>query len=311
VIDPSVLNLLDQRLGFGRARRRLAKEGQLRIKTVPRLKFLHRKTWFAHPHFIATLLWFAGLYARGRRNTEAVILRKNIVHSSSLPSAFDGFKILHLSDLHVDGNEAAMRRVVALMDDCDYDICLLTGDYRGISRNCDAALRGMATLAARLKPPAMAVLGNHDPLEMVSGLEKMGIRVLLNECEPVLRGSERIFIAGIDDQHYFRTGDIAKAAAQIPRGEFAILLSHTPEVFWQAEQAGFQLMLSGHTHGGQICLPGSIPITLDAQLPRRFGAGAWRHGKMQGYTSVGSGTSIVPVRLNCPPEITIHELRRL
>ena len=69
-------------------------------------------------------------------------------------------------------------------------------------------------------------------------------------------------------------------------------------------------MLSGHTHGGQICLPGPIPITVDARLPRRFGAGAWRYGKMQGYTSVGVGTSIAPVRLNCPPEITIHELRR-
>ena len=134
--------------------------------------------------------------------------------------------------------------------------------------------------------------------------------LLLNECEPVLRGPERIFIAGIDDQHFFRTGDIAKAAAQIPRGEFAILLSHTPETFQQAEQAGFQFMLSGHTHGGQICLPGSIPITLDARLPRQFGAGPWSYGTMQGYTSVGVGTSIAPVRLNCPPEITIHELRR-
>jgi len=134
--------------------------------------------------------------------------------------------------------------------------------------------------------------------------------MLLNECEPVLRGSERIFIAGIDDQHFFRTGDVAKAAAQIPRGAFAILLSHTPEVFRQAEQAGFHFMLSGHTHGGQICLPGAIPLTLDAHLPRQFGAGAWRHGNLQGYTSVGVGTSIAPVRLNCPPEITVHELRR-
>jgi hypothetical protein len=168
----------------------------------------------------------------------------------------------------------------------------------------------METLATRLKAPAMAVLGNHDPIEIVSGLEAAGIRVLLNECEPVVRGAERIFIAGIDDQHFFRTGDIAKAAATIPHGEFAILLSHTPEMFGQAEDAHFHLMLSGHTHGGQICLPGSIPVTLDAQLPRRFGAGAWRCGELQGYTSVGVGTSIAPVRLNCPPEITIHELRR-
>jgi predicted MPP superfamily phosphohydrolase len=66
--------------------------------------------------------------------------------------------------------------------------------------------------------------------------------------------------------------------------------------------------LAGHTHGGQICLPGGIPITLDSNLPRAFGAGSWRYGAMTGYTSVGAGCSLVPVRLNCPPEITLHRL---
>src|SRR3954465_14630772 len=94
------------------------------------------------------------------------------------------------------------------------------------------------------------------------------------------------------------------------RGEFSILLSHTPEVYRQAAQANFDLMLSGHTHGGQICLPGSIPIKLEAVLPRRMGAGPWQYRDMTGYTSVGAGSSVVPVRLNCPPEITLHHLRR-
>ena len=67
-------------------------------------------------------------------------------------------------------------------------------------------------------------------------------------------------------------------------------------------------MLAGHTHGGQICLPGSIPITLDSNLPRAFGAGAWRYGGMAGYTSVGAGSSVIAVRLNCLPEITLHRL---
>jgi uncharacterized protein len=74
--------------------------------------------------------------------------------------------------------------------------------------------------------------------------------------------------------------------------------------------AGFDLMLSGHTHGGQICLPGGVPILLGADLPRAFGAGAWRHGGMAGYTSVGAGSSVVPVRFNNRPEITLHRLVR-
>jgi len=69
-------------------------------------------------------------------------------------------------------------------------------------------------------------------------------------------------------------------------------------------------MLCGHTHGGQICLPGGYALTWDARCPRRLAAGAWSYGDMAGYTSVGSGSSVVNARLNCLPEITVHELRR-
>jgi predicted MPP superfamily phosphohydrolase len=88
------------------------------------------------------------------------------------------------------------------------------------------------------------------------------------------------------------------------------LLSHTSQVYRQAAEAGFDLLLSGHTHGGQLCLPGSVPIRLEAVIPRKFGAGAWKYLGLSGYTSVGAGTSILPVRLNCPPELTLHVLRR-
>ncbi len=87
-----------------------------------------------------------------------------------------------------------------------------------------------------------------------------------------------------------------------------ILLSHTPEIYRQAAHSDFNLLLSGHTNGGQICLPGGAPIMLDSVLPRRLGCGVWRHHAMYGYTSVGAGTSIVPVRFNCAPEVTLHRL---
>src|SRR5262249_39617103 len=96
--------------------------------------------------------------------------------------------------------------------------------------------------------------------------------------------------------------------AGIPHGAIAILLSHTPEIYRQAAHAGFAIILSGHTHGGQLCLPGGVPITLDSVLPRRMGAGAWTYHTMVGYTSVGVGSSIVPARINCQPEITLHHL---
>jgi predicted MPP superfamily phosphohydrolase len=207
-------------------------------------------------------------------------------------------------------NAAPMQRLVDLLPRLNYDLCVLTGDYRGKTYGpYDAALDGLERVRRCLKPPVYGVLGNHDTIRMVPRMEEMGIRMLLNESEAIVRGDERIFLAGIDDAHYYRVDNIEKAASVIPRGAFSILLSHTPEIYRQAAHAGFGLLLSGHTHGGQICLPGSVPFTLDSALPRRLGAGAWKYHEMDGYTSVGVGSSIVPVRFNCPPEITLHYLR--
>lgn len=312
MIDDAALEQIAGRLGQSHTARRLALEQQHEDEVArSKLHFLHRDNWFAHPHVIKAALILSGLYWRGQRNAAKVILRRNVIAFPDLPRAFHGFAILHLSDLHADGSDPAMRQVLQLVQGLHYDICCLTGDYRaGTTGSCEPALLGMSELLARLKQPVFAVPGNHDSLAMIHGLEKIGIKMLLNESGTIHRGEHQIFLAGIDDAHFFRTGDIARAASRITAGSFSVLLSHTPEVFRQAEQAQFKLMLSGHTHGGQICLPGSIPIILDAELPRVFGAGAWRHGTMYGYTSAGAGTSVVPVRFNCPPEITLHELRR-
>jgi uncharacterized protein len=139
-------------------------------------------------------------------------------------------------------------------------------------------------------------------------LEAMGVQMLLNKSVCLQRGGQEIHLAGVDDAHYYRVDNIEKAAQEIPLDAVSILLSHTPEIFRQATHAGFDLFFCGHTHGGQICLPGGFPLTLDARCPRQLGSGAWQHGSMQGYTSVGAGTSIVEVRINCPPEITLHTL---
>jgi predicted MPP superfamily phosphohydrolase len=202
-----------------------------------------------------------------------------------------------------------MRHLIGLVGDLRYDICVLTGDYRGKSYGpFETSLEIIDHLRTKLKAPIYGVLGNHDSIRMAPSMEAMGIRMLFNECEPIVRGGQRIFLAGVDDPHFYRADDIEKAAAQIPFDAFSVLLAHTPEVYDRASNARFDLMLCGHTHGGQLCLPGGVPITLMSALPRFMGAGPWRHGAMAGYTSVGAGTSLSPVRLNCKPEITLHTL---
>lgn len=311
-MDEQSADRLEQRLGPLHARQRLGIEADRESRIFGQgRKLFHLENWYLSAPLIRNALRLSGLYWRARRNAERVELRHNVVSLANLPPRFQGFTLLHLSDLHVEMNENAMRRVAELAHGLEYDLCVLTGDYRAATAgSIDACLEGLQRLRRHLKEPLYGVLGNHDSIRMVPALEQMGIRMLLNEAQEIRRGDQRIHLAGIDDAHYFRVDNIEKAAEFIPAAECSILLSHTPEIYRQAAHASFDLMLSGHTHGGQICLPGSIPLTLDSRLPRRFGAGAWRYHRMQGYTSVGAGSSIVPVRLNCPPEITLHHLRR-
>src|SRR5258708_23395818 len=301
---------LEQRLGRVHARQRLGIEQEHEQRVFgDGINFFDLENWYSIHSVIRNSLKLRGLYWRGCRNAERIQVRHNLIERADIPALFNGFTILHISDLHVDMNEGAMRCLIELLDDVSYDLCVLTGDYRGKTFGpFDGALEGMARIRPHLKGPVYGVLGNHDTIRMVPGLEEMGIRMLLNECEHILRGDQAIYLAGIDDAHYYRVDNIEKAASDIPDNGFSILLSHTPEIYRQAAHAGFDLLLSGHTHGGQICLPGSIPITLDSVLPRHMGSGPWKHREMVGYTSVGVGTSIVPVRLNCLPEITLHHL---
>jgi uncharacterized protein len=302
---------LEQRLGRVHARQRLGIEQEHEQRVFgDGLNFFHIENWYSIHSVIRNSLKLTGLYRRGCRNAERIQVRHNLIERTDIPALFNGFTILHISDLHVDMNEGAMRHLMELLDDVSYDLCVLTGDYRGKTFGpFDGALEGMARIRPHLKGPVFGVLGNHDTIRMVPGLEEMGIRMLLNEYDTIVRDHQRIYLAGIDDAHYYRVDNIEKAASTIPLGDFSILLSHTPEIYRQAAHAGFSLLLGGHTHGGQICLPGSIPLTLDSTLPRYLGSGAWKYHDMSGYTSVGAGSCVVAVRLNCPPEITLHHLQ--
>jgi predicted MPP superfamily phosphohydrolase len=302
---------LKKRIGADHVDRRLKIEAEHEAQLFGQgLIFFNLENWYSAPWIIRSALKLTGLYGRARRNADRIVVRPNIVAFEHLPSAFDNFTILHISDLHVDISEGAMRRLFTIVGDLKYDVCVLTGDSRGKTYGpFENSIKGLNQLRALLKEPIYGVLGNHDSIRMAPAMEAMGIRLLFNECEPIVRGADRIYLSGVDDPHFYRTDDIEKASSQIPREAFSILLSHSPEIYDRAAESGFDFMLSGHTHGGQLCLPGGIPIKLEAKLPRAMGAGAWRYAGMAGYTSAGAGTSLLPVRLNCPPEITLHTLR--
>jgi uncharacterized protein len=301
---------LERRLGRLHTKLRLGIEAEHKAQVFGQgINYFHIENFRASDFVIPLFLRLTGLYGRGRRNATQIEIRRNYIRSTHIPKAFDGYSILHLSDLHVDTSQDAMKRLMIILREIDYDLCVLTGDYRGETFGpYDATMAGMARICAALKRPVYGVLGNHDTVRMLPGLEQMGIRMLLNECEIIKRDGQCIYLAGIDDAHFYLADNIEKAASGIPSDAFSILLSHTPEIYEEAAHAEFNLMLSGHTHGGQICLPGRIPIILNSVLPRYMGSGAWNYRGMFGYTSAGAGSSRIPVRYNCPPEITLHYL---
>lgn len=303
---------LSLRLGAGHARQRLdieqAFEARLRDREG---HFCHVENWYSLHGLVRFFLRATGLWGRGQRNARSLRFRTNRFTLPHLPAAFEGFRILHLTDLHVEMDQAALDTLIQTVADLDYDLCVLTGDYRKLTWGpIHEALEGMGRLRAVLKDEPLAILGNHDSIRMVPGLEDQGYRMLINEHHRIDRDGESLYIAGVDDPHFYKVDNLEQAADGIPAGAVSILLSHTPEIWREAANAGYDAYLCGHTHGGQICLPGGFPLTLDADCPRRVGKGPWHHDGMQGYTSAGSGTSVVNVRLNCPPEVTLHTLTR-
>lgn len=307
--EQKIRETLERRLGRVHARQRLGIERDHESVFGHGINFFHVENWYSIHSLFRIALKLTGLYWRGQENSARIQVRHNRIQLRNLPSSFDGFTILHISDLHSDMNPKAMERLISVLPGLDYDICVLTGDYRGETYGpFGGALERLAVIRSHLKEAVYGVLGNHDTIRMVPALEEMGIRMLLNESVTIRRNHQRIHLAGIDDAHYYRAENFEKATREIPHDEFSILLSHTPEIYRQAAHADFNFLMAGHTHGGQICLPGSIPLMLQSVLPRRMAAGPWRYHEMIGYTSVGVGTCIVAARFNCPPEITLHHM---
>nr|WP_050783651.1 metallophosphoesterase [Methylobacterium nodulans] len=303
---------LEPRLGRLHVRQRLGLERDYEAHVFRRgTHFFHLENWYSIHGLIRGALRLAGLYGRGRRNALAIELRRNEVALPDLPPEFEGFTLLQLSDLHLDINTAFTAALIERVQGLNYDLCVITGDYRARTFGpIAAALEGLRRLRPHLKSPVYAILGNHDTIRLVPPMEELGYALLLNEWVRIERGGAAIYLVGIDDAHFYRMENFHRAAHDIPARAVSILLSHTPEAYRHAAHAGFDLMLCGHTHGGQICLPGGIPVLTDADSPRALARGPWRYHDLLGYTSVGAGTCIVDVRVNCPPEVTLHRLRK-
>lgn len=294
-------------------KRLLIESGQLSTWERRGTSDYRRQQWSVRGAMLRAFLACTGLRSLGERNARQAVVRDLHFTFDTLPASFHGFTILHLSDIHADGLSGLADSLCARLRHVRVDLCVLTGDYRyRVHGACDQVYTHMERIlgAVQARYGIVGVLGNHDAAEKVAALEQMGVKMLVNQAHELCHEGNSMWLVGLDDPHYYGCDDLPGAMRDVPADAFKILLVHTPELFAEAAEHGVHLYLCGHTHGGQICVPGIGPLITGAMCPRRYARGVWQHHNMHGVTSAGVGVSIVPVRFFCPPEIGLITLHR-
>lgn len=237
-----------------------------------------------------------------------------------LPREFDGFQIAQVSDIHIENGAmkqhfpAVCERVTALGADC----IVITGDFITYPNNWsqDYFIRTLPLLRAR--EGVFGVRGNHDVVsigaqpharcDMRISMKRGGVRELFNTVHTFKREGAKLHLAGVDDP-WLGEPDFPSVAKMIPRGEAAVLLAHEPDAagIYSGDQH-FGLMLSGHSHGGQVCLPGGFPVHVPP-MSERFPRGLYQTDGMWHYTNRGLGTVGLALRFCSRPEISVFTLR--
>ena len=274
--------------------------------SVQKKKLIHNKSLL-----LKLLNGFVTLTGKESWQNKAKTIKKTYYdfHFDDLPKAFHNFRILHLSDLHLDCLPGVEESVSQCLNHQEFDLVLITGDLKDkhelafahIERATEKILHSFKS-----KHGVYCVLGNHDSYEDFDALEKLKVKVLLNQTIQITREQESIYLTGLDDVRHFYTAKSLEALAQSPHG-FKILAVHSPDLAYEAKNAGYRLYLTGHTHGGQICLP--WPIYTQG-IKKAFASGPWKLEKLIGFTNRGVGTSSIPMRINCPAEVAIITLKK-
>jgi predicted MPP superfamily phosphohydrolase len=256
-----------------------------------------------------------GCFGYGFAVNDHVKLSRVEVKLADLDSAFDGMTIAQMSDLHLGVYTSAdyLRRCVEIVNAQQPDLVALTGDYTYINRKY---VEPVADVLSELKPRigSYAVLGNHDYYQgaghVVRALRRAKLNVLVDGRDRLEWRGGRLSLFGVDDLYYGDTNE-ARLLNQAPSDEPRIMLAHNPDFIGRFIKKNLRvdLMMSGHTHGGQIRFPLVGAPHIDSRFGQRFARGLNRWEQIQIYTTRGIGMVGLPVRFACPPEIVLYTLR--
>ncbi len=232
----------------------------------------------------------------------------NLKFDQSVKLSVANLVVLHLSDLHLDLGGFDFEQLLRDISEQYFHFAVITGDF--IDRDSDILstkykqLSDTIVKTQKMKVPILAVLGNHDSYKDIAIIESLNTKILVNEsCVLSKNGEEFLLITGVDDTSFFACAESYQTAISSPLLKLA--LAHSPNISEYFAASDYDLMLCGHTHGGQLNIFGMSLFSLSTKYSSDLISGYWRREKMQGYTSRGIGCSLIPVRLNTSPEYVL------
>ena len=254
---------------------------------------------------------------------KALELNTYIIESGYLPKGFDGYRIVHVSDLHNTEMGADNTKLLTMIQSAEPDLIAITGDLID-SRSTDVEVALQFAKDAVKIAPVCYVTGNHEARVSVysklkEGLINLGVEVLEEECLEILQSGDTISILGVDDPSFQTTSLLGNTDILMEstlqklvsdNENYKILLSHRPELYDTYVRYGIDLILCGHAHGGQFRVPwiGGL-IAPDQGLFPKYDAGVFFTGRTNMVVSRGIGNSILPLRINNRPEVILLELK--
>lgn len=247
-----------------------------------------------------------------------LVVHEETIQIDNWPQPLDGLRIAVLADIHADNwfiTEKKLRTIVERTNELHPDLIVILGDYMSsngwVTRRVEPEVFGAVLKDLRAPLGVYSVLGNHDwwysGIRVRKGLEQNGIKVLENEAAQVdVRGTS-LWLVGLGDL-WTRPQRISDTVAKVPEGQPLIALTHNPDIFPNVPQR-VQLLLAGHTHGGQVRFPLIGSVVESSKYGERWELGHVFENNHHLFVTTGIGTSIVPVRFGLPPEIVLLTLR--
>jgi len=236
------------------------------------------------------------------------------IEIKNLPSSFKEIKIVHLSDFHSKNFGEREKKVLENLKQLNPDFIFITGDFvEWTTRDLNSCQYFWKELSKNYPKRIFGVLGNHEhrhpKFKIIKNLlAESGIEILDNKTKKIKKNEDFIYLIGVDDPHE-GYDNIEKAMEGIKNENPKILLAHSPEIFRKVKDKNIDLILVGHTHGGQINIPFIINFFLPLKYDKKYKSGLFKENSTYLYVNRGIGTTVLPIRLNAPPEITLIELK--